>query len=67
MKDEEPIEITVKMIAESPKALFVSETGSPADAFWVPKSCVEFEPSYITNRFFILKLPYWLAHQKGLT
>lgn len=59
------VDIAVCRMAETDKAILVSETGEKDDAVWLPKSQIEIENDGHKN-FITVTLPEWLAKDKGL-
>lgn len=59
------VDIAVCRMAETEKAILVSETGDKGNAVWLPKSQCEIENDGHTN-FITVTLPEWLARDKGL-
>jgi hypothetical protein len=60
------VEIELTVHKSTPKAILVSRRGEPEDAFWPPKSQIDWEGDLIVNwrmKFFI---PEWLASKHGI-
>lgn len=58
------VDLTMKLHAETDRAIRVSDDGEDRNAVWLPKSQVEFvmtKPGYVE-----VTLPEWLAIDKGL-
>ena len=58
------VDVAVCRMAETDKAILVSETGEKENAVWLPKSQVEIENDGHAN-FVTVTLPQWLAKDKG--
>jgi hypothetical protein len=60
------VEIALTVHKSTPKAILVSRRGELEDAFWLPKSQIDWEGNLIVNwrmKFFI---PEWLASKHGI-
>jgi hypothetical protein len=63
-KNHDLIEIEVKLLKETEKAIFVEGDETMC---WLPKSEVEFDPDWVgTASRHDIELPEWLATEKGL-
>lgn len=64
MSKSDLVDLTMKLHAETDRAIRVSDDGEDRNAVWLPKSQVEFvavKPGYVE-----VTLPEWLAIDKGL-
>lgn len=59
------VDVSVCRMAETEKAILVSDTGEKENAVWIPKSQCEIENDGYEN-FVTVTLPSWLAKDKGL-
>jgi len=59
------VDVAVLRIAETEKAILVSDDGEREGAVWLPKSQVEIENGGLANHVTVT-LPEWLARDKGL-
>lgn len=58
-------DFTLYVHHETPAALRVSETGEDRDAFWLPKSQIEYEEKGAS--YVLVTMPEWLAREKELS
>ena len=64
MSKIEFVEMTLKVHADTEKAVLVSDDGEAEKAVWLPKSQIEIYPLKDGN--IMVVLPQWLAADKGL-
>ena len=65
MPQKEVIDVDMLLLAETEKAILVSDTDDDKDKIWLPKSQVEFTPA-TSKGITTVTLPVWLAHNKKL-
>lgn len=65
---QEAVEICAEFVAETDKAIFITDTDDPEDGEWIPKSQIDvMEPEYPTRGDMIeFEIPEWLAKAKNL-
>jgi hypothetical protein len=61
--DNELLDITAVMLAETPKAILVGKLMDEDKTSWLPKSQIEYR---VIGKFVEVTLPVWLAINKGL-
>ena len=60
--DKNYIELELQQVAETPKALLMSDGTTEA---WIPKSQLEDEPELLSTGLTQVVIPEWLAEVKG--
>lgn len=66
MSRKELHDVSLAFHRETEKAIQVSESGKQADAFWLPKSQIEWEIDKTNELSCNVTLPAWLASEKKL-
>lgn len=66
MPRKELHDVSLAFHGETDKAIKVSESGKNAEAFWLPKSQIEWEMDPTDGMSCNVTIPTWLAKEKGL-